>query len=93
MFLGVPFNIASYSLLVHIISKECDLEVGEFVLTFGDYHIYHEHFKAVKIQLEREPRNLPQLQFIKKNIFDYAVNDFELSDYDPHPSIKAAMNV
>ena len=93
MFLGVPFNIASYSLLAHIISKECDLEVGEFVLTFGDYHIYHEHFKAVKIQLEREPRNLPQLQFIKKNIFDYAVNDFELSDYDPHPSIKAAMNV
>ena len=93
MFLGVPFNIASYSLLVHIISKECNLEAGEFVLTFGDYHIYHEHFGAVTIQLEREPRNLPQLQFIQKNIFNYSVNDFELANYDPHPTIKATMNV
>ena len=93
MFLGVPFNIASYSLLVHIISKECNLEVGEFVLTFGDYHIYHEHFEAVKIQLERKPRNLPQLKFKQKNIFNYSVNDFELTNYDPQPTIKASMNV
>ena len=93
MFLGVPFNIASYSLLIHLISKECNLKVGEFILSLGDYHIYHEHFEAVNIQLERKPHNLPQLQFKQKNIFDYSINDFVLTNYDPHPTIKAEMNV
>ena len=93
MFLGVPFNIASYSLLLHLIAYECDLKVDEFILTLGDYHIYHEHFDQVEIQLKREPRKLPQLKFIPKDIFSYQVNDFELIDYTPHPTIKAEMNV
>ena len=93
MFLGVPFNISSYSLLLHLIAYECDLNVDEFILTMGDYHIYHEHFDQVEIQLKREPRKLPQLKFIPKDIFSYKVNDFELVDYDPHPTIKAKMNV
>ena len=93
MFLGVPFNIASYSLLLHLIANECDLKVDEFILTLGDYHIYHEHFDQVDILLKREPRKLPQIKFIPKDIFSYTVNDFELIDYNPHPTIKAKMNV
>ena len=93
MFLGVPFNIASYSLLTHMISRECDLGVGEFVHTLGDFHIYHEHFDQVNMQLQREPRKLPELKFLTKNLFDYNINDFELIDYDPHPVIKAKMNL
>tara|TARA_B110000014_G_scaffold249007_1_gene223890 strand:+ start:160 stop:990 length:831 start_codon:yes stop_codon:yes gene_type:complete len=93
MFLGVPFNISSYSLLTHILAKECDLEVGEFIHTLGDFHIYHEHFPQVKEQLTREVRSLPKLRFDKKNIFNYSPEDFELLDYDPHPSIKADMNI
>ena len=93
MFLGVPFNISSYSLLLHLIAYECDLKVDEFILTLGDYHIYHEHFDQVEIQLKREPRKLPQLKFIPKDIFSYQVNDFELIDYNPHPTIQAKMNV
>ena len=93
MFLGVPFNISSYSLLLHLIAYECDLNVDEFILTMGDYHIYHEHFDQVEIQLKRKPRKLPQLKFKPKDIFAYKVNDFELVDYNPHPTIKAKMNV
>ena len=93
MFLGVPFNIASYSLLVHMIAQECDLQVNEFILTLGDYHIYHEHFDQINIQLKREPRKLPQLKFVSKDIFSYKVSDFELINYDPHPAIKGKMNV
>ena len=93
MFLGVPFNIASYSLLVHLIANECSLNVNEFVHVLGDYHIYHEHFDQIKIQLKRKPKKLPQLNFKSKNLFSYRVNDFELLDYDPHPTIKAEMNV
>ena len=93
MFLGVPFNIASYSLFLHLLAVECSLEVGEFILTLGDYHIYHEHFEAVKEQISREPKDLPNLAFNKKNIFDYSLRDFTLENYDPHPTIKAKMNI
>jgi len=93
MFLGVPFNIASYSLLIHILAKECSLDVGEFIHTLGDYHIYHQHFDAINIQLSRETKKLPTLVFDKKNFFKYSVNDFILTNYDPHPTIKAEMNL
>ena len=93
MFLGVPFNIASYSLLVHLIARECNLKVDEFIHILGDYHIYHEHFNQIDIQLKREPRNLPQLIFKPKDIFSYKVNDFELKNYNPYPIIKAKMNI
>ena len=93
MFLGIPFNIASYSLFLHIIATECSLGVGEFIHTLGDYHIYHEHFEAINIQMSRDVHKLPQLKFDQKNIYDYVLNDFTLDNYDPHPSIKATMNV
>jgi len=93
MFLGVPFNIASYSLLIHIIAEECKLGVGEFVHSLGDFHIYEEHFDQVKIQLTREPKQLPTLDFLPKNINDYKTSDFELLNYEPHSKIVAPMNV
>ena len=93
MFLGVPFNIASYSLLIHIIAEECKFGVGEFVHSLGDFHIYEEHFDQVKIQLTREPKQLPTLNFLPKNINDYKTSDFELHNYEPHPKIVAPMNV
>ena len=93
MFLGVPFNIASYSLLIHIIAEECKLGVGEFVHSLGDFHIYEEHFDQVKIQLTREPKQLPTLDFLPKNINDYKTSDFELLNYDHHSKIVAPMNV
>lgn len=93
MFLGVPFNIASYSLLTHIIAREVGLEVGEFVWTGGDCHIYNNHVDAVNEQLSRDERDLPKLVFETKNIKDYTVNDFVLEGYDPHPSIQADMAV
>lgn len=94
MFLGVPFNIASYSLLTHIIARECNLKVGDFVWTGGDCHIYNNHFDAVKLQLSREERVLPTLFMTVGKKFDqYTMNDFKLENYDPHDAIKAEMAV
>lgn len=94
-FLGVPFNIASYALLVHMFAQVCNLEVGLFIHTFGDAHIYLNHQDAVKEQLSRKPYPLPTLKINKniKNIFDFSMNDFELIDYQHHESIKAPMAV
>jgi len=94
MFLGVPFNIASYSLLTHILARECGLKVGDFVWTGGDCHIYNNHFDAVEEQLSREPKPLPTLMFTEgKKIADYTVDDFILDNYNPDPAIKAEMAV
>ncbi len=95
LFLGVPFNIASYALLVHMIAKLTDLEVGEFVHTFGDLHIYNDHFDAVNEQLSREPKVLPKLVIHgdQKSIDDFNFEDFEIVGYDPLPLIKAKVSV
>ena len=93
MFLGVPFNIASYSLLIHIIAAECKLGVGDFVHSLGDFHIYEEHFDQVKIQIKRKPKQLPKLEFLQKKISDYKTADFELHNYDPHPKLVTPMNI
>ena len=93
MFLGVPFNIASYALLTHIIARECNLDVGKLVHSLGDYHIYHEHFNQVETQLSRSVKILPSLSFKTKKITEYKTSDFKLLNYDPHPTIAASMNV
>lgn len=95
IFLGVPFNIASYALLVHMIAKITNLEVGDFIHTLGDAHIYNDHFEVVNIQLTRDPRTLPKLVIHgnQQEIGDFKYEDFELIGYDPHPPIKAAVSV
>lgn len=95
IFLGVPFNIASYSLLTHMLAQQCDLDVGDFVWTGGDCHIYNNHFDQVRLQLSREPRPYPKLVIKRRpdSIFDYKYEDFEIVGYDPHPAIKAPVAV
>ena len=95
VFLGVPFNIASYALFTHLIAQVCDLEAGEFVHTFGDAHIYNDHMEQVALQLSREPLSLPKLKInpFVKDIEAFRYEDIELIDYQSHPAIKAKVSV
>ncbi|MEW8201806.1 MAG: thymidylate synthase [Candidatus Thiodiazotropha endolucinida] len=95
IFLGVPFNIASYALLTMMVAQVTGLQPGEFVHTFGDAHLYSNHLEQVDLQLSREPRKLPKMKInpLVKSIFDFSFEDFELVDYDPHPHIKAPVAV
>ena len=95
VFLGLPFNIASYSLLIHMIAQQCNLDVGDFVWTGGDTHLYSNHLEQTHLQLSRTPRALPKLAIRRKppTIFDYEFEDFEIIDYDPYPAIKAPVAV
>jgi thymidylate synthase len=94
-FLGVPFNIASYALITHMFAQQCDLQPGEFVWTGGDVHLYTNHLDQAKLQLSRDPLSLPQLKIARKpaTIFDYKFEDFEIVNYQSHPSIKAPIAV
>jgi thymidylate synthase len=94
-FLGVPFNIASYALLTHMVAQQCDLKVGDFIWTGGDVHLYLNHQEQAKLQLSREPYALPTLQIKRKpeSLFDYRYEDFEIVDYQSHEPIKAAISI
>lgn len=95
VFLGVPFNIASYALLTHMIAQQTDLNVGDFIWTGGDCHIYTNHFEQMEAQLQREPLALPRLAIKRRppSIFDYKFEDFEILNYESHPHIKAAVAI
>jgi thymidylate synthase len=95
VFLGVPFNIASYALLTHMMAQQCDLGVGDFVWTGGDVHLYLNHLEQARLQLSRQPKTLPQLEIKRRppSIFDYEFEDFEIINYDPYPAIKAPVAV
>ena len=95
VFLGVPFNIASYSLFTMMIAQVCGFELGDFVHTFGDVHIYSNHMEQIKLQLSREPRKLPTMKINPnvKSIYDFKIEDFVLEDYDPYPAIKGEVAV
>jgi thymidylate synthase len=95
IFLGVPFNIASYALFTMMIAQVCNLQVGDFIHTFGDAHIYNNHIEQVQLQLSRECRPLPTMKLNPEitNIFDFTFDDFTLEGYDPHPHIKGAVAV
>ena len=95
LFLGVPFNIASYALLTHMVAEQCALDVGDFVWTGGDCHLYLNHLEQVDLQLAREPRPLPTLAILRRphSLFDYAFDDFDFRGYDPHPAIRAPVAV
>ena len=95
IFLGVPFNIASYALFTMMVAQVCGLEAGEFIHTFGDAHIYNNHIEQVNLQLSREPRKLPIMKLNPNvtNIFDFTFDDFTLEGYDPHEHIKGAVSV
>jgi thymidylate synthase len=95
IFLGVPFNIASYALLTMMVAQVCDLQLGDFVHTFGDAHLYNNHLEQTQLQLSRDPRSLPTMKINPdvKDIFDFKFEDFELENYDPWPHIKGAVAV
>jgi len=95
IFLGVPFNIASYALLTHMVAQQCNLDVGDFIWTGGDCHLYSNHLEQVELQLSRMPYPLPQLKIHRKpdSIFDYQFEDFEIVGYESHPHIKAPVAV
>lgn len=95
IFLGVPFNIASYALLTMMVAQVCGLQYGDFIHTLGDAHLYNNHIEQAKLQLSRDPRPLPTMEInpAVKNIFDFKYEDFTLKDYDPHPHIKGVVAV
>lgn len=95
IFLGVPFNIASYALLTHMVAQQCNLDVGDFIWTGGDCHLYSNHLEQAKTQLQREPLPLPQLQIKSKpdSLFAYSFDDFEFVNYQSHPAIKAPIAI